>query len=88
MYCVDKGKDHKPYEYGSKASIVSTAKDGIILIAMNHHEKIHDSKTLDEVISKAYEVRESKIEGAIWDRVYRGKEDGRGCENNFRPNLR
>ncbi|MFA0811009.1 hypothetical protein [Microbulbifer epialgicus] len=57
VYCVAKGKDHKPYEYDSKASIVSTAKDDIILIAENHHENIHDSRTLDKVISMANEVR-------------------------------
>jgi IS5 family transposase len=45
VYCVAKGKDHKPYEYGAKASIVSTAQGGIILSAVNHPENIHDSHT-------------------------------------------
>ncbi|MFA0813066.1 IS5 family transposase [Microbulbifer epialgicus] len=80
VYCIAKGKDHKPYEYGSKAPIVSTAKDGIILSAVSHPENIHDSKTLDEVISKANEVRESKIEEAICDRGYRGKKMAEGAE--------
>ncbi|MBK8187762.1 MAG: IS5 family transposase, partial [Cellvibrio sp.] len=30
-YCVAKGKDHKPYEYGAKASIVTTSTGNIIL---------------------------------------------------------
>ncbi|WP_299948207.1 transposase [uncultured Microbulbifer sp.] len=80
VYCVAKGKGHKPYEYGSKASIVSTAKEGIILSAVSHYENIHDSKTLDEVIRKANEVRESKIEEAICDRGYRGKKMAEGAE--------
>ena len=36
VYCVAKGKDHKPYEYGSKASVVSTAKGGVILAVDSH----------------------------------------------------
>ena len=30
VYCVGKGKDHKPYEYGCKASLVSTVKSQVI----------------------------------------------------------
>jgi hypothetical protein len=36
VYCVAKGKDHKPYEYGAKASLVTTAQGGIILSAVSH----------------------------------------------------
>lgn len=31
VYCVTKGKDHKQYEYGSKASIASTAQGNLIV---------------------------------------------------------
>lgn len=80
VYCVAKGKDHKPYEYGTKASIVSTAKEGVILSAVSHPENIHDSKTLDEVIGKANEVRESDIEEAVCDRGYQGKKEAEGAK--------
>lgn len=72
VYCVAKGKDHKPYEYGAKASIVSTAKGGIILSAVSHAENCHDSKTLNEVIAKAHEVRNTEIQQAVCDRGYVG----------------
>lgn len=72
VYCIAKGKDHKPYEYGAKASIVSTEKEGIILSAVSHPENVHDSKTLEEVIDKANEVRETDIREAVCDRGYRG----------------
>ncbi len=49
VYCVAKGKDHKPYEYGAKASIVATAKKGIILSAVSHAENCHDGATLPKV---------------------------------------
>ena len=72
VYCIAKGKDHKPYEYGSKASIVSTAKNGIILSAVSHDKNIHDAHTLDGVLSKALEVRDKPIQSAVVDRGYRG----------------
>lgn len=80
IYCVAKGKDHKPYEYGTKASIVATADEGIILSAVSHAENIHDSKTLDEVISKANEVRKTNIEEAVCDRGYKGKSESEGAK--------
>ena len=72
VYCIGKGKDHKAYEYGAKASIVSTAKEGIILAAVSHSKNIHDSKTLKEVLSAAMAVRRNPIVAAICDRGYRG----------------
>lgn len=78
--CIAKGKDHKPYEYGAKASIVATAKGGIILSAVNHAENIHDGATLEEVIGKANEVRKTDIKQAVCDRGYRGKKEVGGAE--------
>lgn len=72
VYCVAKGKDYKPYEYGSKASVVTTAKEGIILSAVSHSNPIHDSHTLNEVLSKAQEVRSTKILKAVCDHGYQG----------------
>nr|WP_049753090.1 hypothetical protein [Nitrosomonas eutropha] len=38
VYCVAKGKDHKQYEYGSKASIAS------------HEQNMHDNHTLPAIL--------------------------------------
>lgn len=73
VYCIAKGKDHKPYEYGAKASVVSTAKDGIILAAVHHDKPIHDGHTLPEVLERAMAVRDKPIKTAVCDRGYRGK---------------
>lgn len=72
VVCLAKGKDHKQYEYGAKASIVSTAKGGIILCAQSHDKNIHDSKTLKEVLTKAESGRDKAIKRAVCDRGYRG----------------
>ena len=73
VYCIAKGKDHKPYEYGAKASVVSTAKRGIILAAVSHEQPVHDTHTLEEVLDKAMAVREKPIRRGVCDRGYRGK---------------
>ncbi len=73
VYCIAKGKDHKPYEYGAKASVVSTAKRGIILAAVSHEQPVHDTHTLEEVLGKAMAVRKKQIRRGVCDRGYRGK---------------
>ncbi len=71
-YAINKGKDHKGYEFGTKASIVITKQSGIIIGVAAHQKNIHDSKTLDEVIINAHKNRETSIEEAICDRGYAG----------------
>ena len=73
VYCIGKGKAHKKYEFGSKASIAVTKDSGIIVGAVSHAENIHDSKTLVEVISQSTELRGQCPEVAICDKGYRGK---------------
>jgi transposase, IS5 family len=75
VYCVAKGKDHKPYEYGAKASLVTTAQGGIILSAVSHATNVSDVNTLDEVLSKARAIRSTDIREAVCDRGYRGRKE-------------
>ena len=72
VYCVGKGKDHKAYEYGRKASVVSTLEGKIIIGVISHDEHIHDSKTLKPALEHAQQHRKSAIEMAVVDRGYRG----------------
>ena len=72
VYCVGKGKDHKPYEYGRKASIVSTVKSQVIVGVESHDEHVHDSKTLKSALAVANRHRNTDIELAVVDRGYRG----------------
>lgn len=73
VYCVGKGKDHKKYEFGAKASVAVTKDSGIIVGAVSHSKNVHDSKTLVDVISQSSEVRGQCPEVAICDRGYRGR---------------
>lgn len=72
IYCVGKGKDHKPYEYGRKASVVSTLDSQIIIGVASHDQHEHDSKTLKTALSEAEALRETAITMAVVDRGYRG----------------
>ncbi len=53
IYCIEKSKSHKKYEFGTKVSIAVTKNSGIIVAAISPPENIHDSKTLIEVINQS-----------------------------------
>lgn len=72
MYVITKGKDHKKYEYGTKASIVATKYSGVIVGVASHSKNEHDSKTLEVALSSANQTRTTPIKEAICDRGYRG----------------
>lgn len=72
VYAITKGKEHKKYEYGVKASVVTTKKSGVIVGATCHESNEHDSKTLDSALQSANKTRTTSIKEAICDRGYRG----------------
>ena len=51
IYCVGKGQDHKPWEYGRKASGVSTGDSQVMVGVVSHDENMHDSRTLEDALS-------------------------------------
>ena len=72
-YAVNKGKDHKGYEYGTKASIVTTKNSGIIVGVAAHKNNEHDSKTLQLALENTISnIGNNTINEAICDRGYRG----------------
>ena len=72
VYAITKGKDHKKYEYGTKASIVATKDSGVIVGVASHSKNEHDSKTLELALTSANQTRTTPIKEAICDRGYRG----------------
>jgi IS5 family transposase len=72
IYVIAKGKDHKKYEYGTKASIVATKTKCIIIGVVSHQKNEHDSKTLPSALSHARQNRKTPIDLAVVDRGYRG----------------
>ena len=75
IYVIAKGKDHKKYEYGTKASLVTTMKSNVIIGVVAHEKNEHDSKTLEAALAHANKHRVKPIKEAICDRGYRGKKE-------------
>jgi len=75
IYAIAKGKDHKKYEYGTKASLVTTMKSNVIIGVAAHKKNEHDSKTLEAALTSANRHRSKPIKEAICDRGYRGKKE-------------
>jgi transposase, IS5 family len=70
--CYAKGKEHKKFEFGSKASILVTQKTGVIVGALCFNENIHDSKTLPAAIEQYERLNDNKPKAIYADRGYRG----------------
>jgi len=75
IYVIAKGKDHKKYEYGTKASLVTTMKSNVIIGVSSHEKNEHDSKTLEAALASANKHRTKPIIEAICDRGYRGRKE-------------
>jgi IS5 family transposase len=72
VQCISKGKEHKKYEFGSKVSIITTKKTGVIIGALNLVKNIHDSKTLKPAIKQQQRLTGIVLKNNFVDRGYRG----------------
>lgn len=70
--CYAKGKEHKKFEFGSKASILVDQKTGIIMGAINFTETLHDSKTLPEALEQYERLTGQQADQVFVDRGYKG----------------
>jgi IS5 family transposase len=75
VYAIAKGKDHKKYEYGTKASVCMTKTTEIIVGVAAHKHNMHDSKTLPDVLAHAHSNRTKPIKQGICDRGYPGTKE-------------
>jgi IS5 family transposase len=80
VYCMGKGKPHKKYEYGCKASVVLTQKTGIIVGAMTFKTNVYDGHTLEEVLQQAETLTGKSLKTATVDRGYQGKQQIGGTQ--------
>ncbi|MDT0648499.1 transposase, partial [Zunongwangia sp. F260] len=71
---MSKGKAHKKYEYGCKASVVLTQKTGIIVGAMTFKTNVYDGHTLEEVLEQTTKLTGRTPKTATADRGYQGKQ--------------
>ncbi|GAU09853.1 IS5 family transposase [Desulfoplanes formicivorans] len=71
--CICKGKAHKKYEFGAKASVTVTKSSGIIVGALSFQGNSFDGHTLPDVLDQVEDIVGKRPATAICDRGYRGK---------------
>ena len=69
--CISKGKEHKKYEFGNKASFAKT-DTGVIVGAMGFRNE-YDGHTLEPTLKQVQRLTEKEPKKAKVDRGYRGK---------------
>jgi len=80
VYCLSKGKEHKKYEFGSKASVVMTKTTGVIVGAVAHAENLYDGDALRPALQQTRTITGQQPAKAIVDRGYRGRKEVDGTE--------
>lgn len=72
--CISKGKTHKKFEFGVKAGIVTTSKEGLVVAMQAHHGNPYDGHTLAADLAAAQRIigRELDNTDVFVDRGYRG----------------
>jgi IS5 family transposase len=80
IYCVAKGKEHKKYEFGTKASVAMTKTHSVIVAALAHEKNLYDAHALPEVLHQAQAITDIRATRAIVDRGYRGRKFVDGTE--------
>jgi IS5 family transposase len=72
VQCISKGKEHKKYEFGNKASIILTQSTGVIVGALSFRNP-YDGHTLKPALEQAEKLLgKNSIKTATVDRGYRG----------------
>ena len=78
--CISKGKEHKKYEFGSKVSIITTKRTGVIIGALNIPKNEYDAHTVDPAFEQQQRLTGIILKRAFMDRGYRGIARVRGTK--------
>lgn len=70
--CIAKGKAHKRYEFGCKASVATTSKSNWIVGARALHGNPYDGHTLERAIKQIERLTKKTPDDVIVDQGYRG----------------
>ena len=73
VYCMSKGKEHKKYEFGAKASVVVGKNSGVILGAYSLPKNDYDGHALEPTLAQVERVSGYRPAVGIGDKGFRGK---------------
>jgi IS5 family transposase len=74
VVCIAKGKARTRYEFGSKVSVVTTAKEGFVLDCQALHGNPYDGHTVDTALKRVFLHTSTMPTHLLADRGYRGSE--------------
>jgi len=80
VQCISKGKEHKKYEFGSKVSIITTKKSGVIIGALNIPKNDYDAHTVDPAFEQQQRLTGVTLKRAFMDRGFKGISEVRGTK--------
>lgn len=78
--CISKGKEHRKYEFGQKASVIKTKNSGVIVGAMSFANNPYDGHTLSAALQQVEDIVEQRPDVCLVDRGYRGSKQVDGTE--------
>ena len=78
--CIAKGKVHKPYEFGRKASVAMLRDSGVIVSALSFADNLYDGDTLWETLTMGQVYSGKRYASALVDKGYRGESEIGGTE--------
>jgi IS5 family transposase len=70
--CIAKGKAHKRYEFGCKASVATTSKSNWIVGAQALHGNPYDGHTLEGAIAQVERLTKTTPQDVVVDKGYQG----------------
>jgi len=71
VVCISKGKEHKKFEFGNKASFVITRNTGVLVGAMGFRNEF-DGHTLEPALQQVQKLTGKEPKTSAVDRGYRG----------------
>lgn len=78
--CIAKGKEHKPYEFGSKVSFGITRTTNVIVSVATFNGNPYDGDTLEETLKVHKRITGVQAKEASVDRGYRGRKEIEGVQ--------
>ena len=91
VVCLAKGKPHRPYEFGCKVSVSTTARDNWVVGALALPGNPYDGHTLPQALHQVERLTGQLPEQAVCDLGYRGHPYAGPCRieivNRFRKTL-
>lgn len=75
VLCIAKGKAHKQYEFGRKASVTMLRDSAVIVSAVSFKENLYDGDTLAPALEQAYQMTGKTFESVLVDKGYRGRKN-------------